>query len=344
MGSIFKYSGLTTKVRAMRAGLITRDQYVKMAELENVGELVEMLKRTRAYGEIFQDIDSADIHRGRLEKLVIYSKYRDFKKMYRFANMGQRHYMKLYFVRYEIEILKKAIVQVGHPDELEIFSGIDDIFGKYPDIDIAKVFAATTIDEVVEATKGTIFYETLSMVQSFNEPTEFDYELALDLFFFVYVWKKRTKLFKGNELKSISMNFGTEADTLNIMWIHRTKRYYKLPPEKIYSMIIPVYYKLRKHQVKALVQSEDENGFLAALTQTYYGKYLNESAFLNGDVGKNFERHLAKCYQKLFKLDPYSLSAINAYLKDKEAEIKKLVTLAECIRYKYPVEEIINQI
>ena len=344
MGSIFKYSGLTTKIRAMRAGLVTRNQYMKMAELGSVSELVDMLKKTKAYEDIFRNIDSAEVHRGDLEKLMICSKYRDFEKMYRFANMEQRRYMKLYFIKYEIDILKKAIVHVGNPDDPDLFSGFDKIFGKYPDIDISKVCEATTIDEVVEATKGTIFYDTLSMVQSFAEPTEFDYEIALDLFFFGYVWKKRKKIFKGKELESVSMNFGTEADTLNIMWIHRTKRYYMLAPEKIYSMVIPVYYKIRKHQIKALVESDDENGFIAALSQTYYGRYLDDSALRSGNVGKIFERHLGRCYQKLFKMNPYSLSAINAYLKDKENEIKKLVTVAECIRYQYPVEEIIKQI
>ena len=166
----------------------------------------------------------------------------------------------------------------------------------------------------------------------------------MDLFYFAYIWKKRTRLFKGDELESISKNFGTEADTLNIMWIHRTKRYYGLTPEKIYSMVIPVYYKLRKHQVKALVEAEDENAFLDVLANTYYGKALDRQAFDNGNIGKVFEEHLSHCYQKLFKMNPYSLSAINAYLRDKELEIKKIVTVAECIRYKYSVDEIIKQI
>lgn len=344
MGSIFKYSGLTTKIRAMRASLVTREQYMKMAELGSVSELVEMLKKTKGYGEIFRGVESSEIHRGDLEKLMIYSKYRDFEKMYRFASIEQRRYMRLYFIKYEIDILKKAITQVDNIDNQKIFDGFDEMLGKYPDIDIGKVCAATTMDEIIEAARGTIFYDTLAMVRAFPEPTEFDYEIALDLFFFGYVWRKRKKLFKGDELKSVSMNFGTEADTLNIMWIHRTKRYYRLPPGEVYSMVIPVYYKLRKNQIKALVEAEDEADFFAALSETVYGKHLDEAAFKKGNVGKIFEEHLSKCYQKLFKMDPYSLSAINAYLKDKENEIKKLVTVAECIRYQYPVEEIIRQI
>lgn len=345
MSGIFKYSGLTTKVRAMRAGLIKGEQLQRLAELGTVSELVEMLKGTRAYEDIFRGVDSSEVHRGELEKLMMYSKYRDFAKIYRFANLEQRRYMKLYSVKYEVDVLKQAIVHADSRYRAEFSNGYDKIPGKYPDIDIEKVCAGETIDDIVEATRGTIFYKSLSTVQAFEKPTEFDYEVALDLFFFGYVWEKRTKLFKGSELKSVTVNFGTEADTLNIMWLHRIKRYYKLPPEKIYTMVIPVYYKLRKSQIKELVESENENEFLEVLEQTYYGRYLHEQEYLNdGNVGKVFAYHLEQCYHKLFKHDPYSLSAINAYLQDKEAEIKKLVTIAECIRYQYPAEEILKQI
>lgn len=345
MSSIFKYSGLTTKVRAMRAGLIKGEQFRRLAELGTVSELVDVLKRSRAYEDIFQGMDSSEIHRGDLERLMVYSKYRDFAKIYRFSNLEQRRYMKLYSVKYEVEILKQAIVHSDCRKDRENFAESHKLLGKYPDIDISKVNAATTIDEIVDATKGSIFYKTLSTVQAFEKPTEFDYEIALDLFFFCYVWEKRTRLFKGNELKSVTVNFGTEADTLNIMWIHRIKRYYRLPPENIYPMVIPVYYKLRKSQIKALVESDNESEFLEILEQTYYGKYLDEQELLNdGNVGKIFGQYLEQCYHRIFKNDPYSLSAINTYLQDKETEIKKLITIAECIRYQYPVEDILKQI
>lgn len=344
MGSIFKYSGLTTKIRAMRADFITKNQYAKLSELSSVGELVGELKSTGAYAKTFENVEATDIHRGKLEKLVTTSKYRDFEKMYRFANMEQRRYMKLYFIKYEIEILKKVIIQFAGAGDEELFGGAYEAYGKYPDFNIGDVLATTNIDELVQALKDTVFYNSMRLVQELPNATAFDYEIALDLFFFTYLWKKKNKIFKGDELKHIGMNLGTEIDTLNIMWIHRAKRYYHLSSEKIYSMIIPVYYKLRKHQIKSLVESEDENSFLAELSMTHYGKCIADEDITSGNGEKTFERYLIACYQKLFKLNPYSLSAIDAYLKDKELEIKNLVTLAECIRYGYTSEEILKHL
>lgn len=344
MGSIFKYSGLTTKVRAMRAGLIKREQYEKMAQFATVAEMVELLKRTRGYREIFKGIEAADIHRGDMEMLLLCSKYRDYEKIYRFANMEQRKYMNLHFLKYEIDILKQAIVHAINPEHTEAVNGVDEILGKYSRMDIKAVCEANTVEDIIEATKETIFHDTLAIVWEFEEPTEFDYEIALDLFFFSYVWKKRKKIYKGDELKSISINIGTEADILNIMWIHRTKRYYNLSPEQIYAMVIPVYYKLKREHIKKMVEAGEESDFFQALSETYYGRIVDEEAFRRGRAGRIFEAYLKRCYSKLFRLDPYSLSAVNVYLKDKEAEIKKLITVAECIRYQYPLTEIVKQI
>ena len=342
MGSIFKYSGLTTKVRAMRGRLIKQEQYEKIAGLKTVSEMVELLKNTKGYGEVFKGIVAEDMHRGNMEKLMLCSKYEDYEKIYRFANMEQRRYMSLHFLKYEIDILKQAIVHAINPDHAESLDGIHEIIGKYSRLDIKAVCEATHIRDIVEATKGTIFYDTLKVVSNYQKPTEFDYEIALDLFFFNYVWKKGKKQFKGDELKSVSMNIGTEADTLNIMWIHRTKRYYELSAEQIYAMIIPVYYKLNKSHIKSMVEATDENEFFDALSKTYYGKYVSDESFKEGNAGKVFETYITRCYRKLFKLDPYSLSAINAYLKDKETEIKHVITMAECIRYQYPIREIMQ--
>ena len=344
MGSIFKYSGLTTKVRAMRGGLIKREQYAKIAGLGSVGEMVELLKNTRGYGDIFKDVEPSDIHRGNMEKLMLCAKYHDYEKLYRFANMRQRRYMRIHFLQYETDILKQAIVHAFNHGEAEVVVGFGEILGKYSEIDIKAVCEATNVDDIIEASRDTIFFDTLQMVRAFNEPTEFDYGIALDLFFFSYVWKKRKKLFEGDELKAVSMNIGTEADILNIMWIHRTKRYYHLSPEKIYAMIIPVHYRLKKAHIKKMVEAENEAAFISELSETYYGKLVDKNSFDSGNVGALFEEHLTRCYHMLFKMDPYSLAAINAYLNDKEVEIKKLITMAECIRYQYPIEEIIRDI
>ena len=344
MGSIFKYSGLTTKVRAMRAKLITKEQYKRLAELSTVAELIEVIKQQGSYESLFADKDPAYIHRGEFEKLMICSKYMDFEKIYRFANAAQRPYLKLYFLKYEIDIIKKAIIHLENHEHRELYSDFDKIVGKYPDIDIAKICSATNMDEILEGLRGSIFYDTVRIVKSYMNPKDFDYEIALDLFFFSYIWKKRKRLFKGDELESISKNYGIEADTLNIMWIHRTKLYYSLPKEQIYSMIIPVYYKLKKTHIKELVEAENEDAFWKVVENTFYGKKLKREDYSKGNIGKYFEEYLSSCYHKLFRENPYSLSAITAYLKDKEAEIKKIVTVAESIRYGFAPSDILKQI
>lgn len=344
MGSVFRYSGLTTKVRAMRGRLLTKAEYKYMSNMSSVADVISMLKERKSYAEIFEDKDPEFIHRGELEKLMLCSKYIDFEKLYRFANSSQRPYLKLYFIKYEIDIIKKAIIYLDNPEHGGIYNDFKNIVGKYPNIDISKVCSATNMDELMEGIKGSIFYETVSMIRNYEKAKAFDYEVALDLFFFTYIWKKRKRYFKGEELEEVSKIYGTEADILNIMWIHRTKEYYKLPSEQIYSMVIPVYYKLRKVQIKELVEADSEEAFWSIVESCFYGKILKKENFSKGKIAKFFEEYLTECYHKLFKINPYSLSALTAYLKDKETEIKKIVTVAESIRYGYTSEDILKQI
>ena len=344
MGSVFRYSGLTTKVRAMRGRLLTKEEYKIMSNMSSVAEVINMLKERKSYMDIFEGKDPEYIHRGELEKLMLCSKYIDFEKLYRFANSSQRPYLKLYFIKYEIDIIKKAIVHLDNPMQREFYNDFDKIVGKYPDTDIAKVCNASNMDELIEAVKGSIFFNTIQMVRNCENAKAFDYEVALDLFFFTYVWKKRKKFFKGDDLENVSKIYGTESDILNIMWIHRTKEYYRLKKEQIYSMVIPVYYKLKKEQIRQLVEVEGEDAFWGVVESSYYGKLLKKEEFNSANIGKIFDEYLRSCYHKLFKINPYSLSALTAYLRDKEAEIKKIVTVAESIRYGYSSEDILKRL
>ena len=82
MGSVFRYSGLTTKVRAMRGRLLTKEEYKIMSNMSSVAEVINMLKERKSYMDIFEGKDPEYIHRGELEKLMLCSKYIDFEKLY----------------------------------------------------------------------------------------------------------------------------------------------------------------------------------------------------------------------------------------------------------------------
>ena len=50
MGNVMSYSGLTTKIRAMQAKLLTRRDYESLANLGSVPEAIEYLKEKPEIG------------------------------------------------------------------------------------------------------------------------------------------------------------------------------------------------------------------------------------------------------------------------------------------------------
>ena len=106
MGSLISYSGISTKVKAMERFRIRPEQFEAMADLGSVPEAVQFLRSNPSYEKAFSKASEDELHRGKIEQLLNLSKYHDFAKLYRFANVGQRRFLDLYFMHYEIDILK----------------------------------------------------------------------------------------------------------------------------------------------------------------------------------------------------------------------------------------------
>ena len=127
MSGLLSYSGLTTKIRAMQSHLLNDQNFREIVELESVPQAVSYLKQHKGYEDLFEGYNEADLHRGQIEKMLRLTVYRDFSKLYRFANVEQRKFLALYFKRYEVSVIKECLNTVfDHRDvvlNLSIFDG-----------------------------------------------------------------------------------------------------------------------------------------------------------------------------------------------------------------------------
>lgn len=195
MGNLLSYSGIVTKIRAMQAKLLTDDHFQEIAELRNVAEVVSYLKKMPAYSEAFQAIDENTIHRGDVEKILIQSLYNDYSKLYRFSGMEHKKFLKLYLKRYEVDLINYCFRIVwNHYEEPFDLNHKKAFFDRYSDISIDKLITSKTVEELVDNLHGTEYYMPLKTLQNTDGPvTLFDYDLALDLYYFTSVWKEKKK-------------------------------------------------------------------------------------------------------------------------------------------------------
>lgn len=342
MSGLLTYSGLSTKIRYMKSNLITKDEWQKIIELESINDFFLYLHAHKTYGLIFERIDSTDVHRETLEHYLIYSNYLDYAKLYKFSSISQRTFLKLYFSKHEIRLIKRVMRHLEDSTKDHVNEELDEIFNKYSSIPTDELFKSRNMAELIESLKDTIYYKPLQDVYSFPESKNIDFEAALDFTYFMQFWKKKDRLFNKKIAKILEVEIGTEVDTLNILWIYRSKKYYNLTKASILSFIIPIYHKLKKEEINNMLDSNTLDEFYAALSKTKYAFALDVDNELNFE--SSYEKLLSSIYKRFADMLPYSLAIVNSYLYHKEDEMKKLITIAECIRYGYDSQDIAKQI
>lgn len=345
MSGLLAYSGITAKVKAMQRHFITDDEYRELAALDSVSDAVNYLKRIPSYETIFQSVDEQSLHRGMIEQRLTLSLYDDFAKLYRFTNISQRKFLDLYFMHYEITILKKCLRSALDNQNFDFdLSAFQDFFDKHSKLDIIKLSSCGNLQELITELGGSPYSVLLNHLSDTREPTLFDYEMHLDLMYFRAVWKTKSRQLTRSEAKVLSQCFGSKLDMLNIQWIYRSKKYYRLSSVDIYALLIPAHYRLRKEEIIRMVEAGTLEEFYTALADSFYGSLeltdLNEKPDLEG----LYEQVLNRIHRITSQRDPYSMAALNSYLYFKELEIQKLITVIESIRYGIRADEICSYV
>lgn len=341
-GKLLSYSGIITKVRAMSNNLISIDDYNFISTINSVPDFISFLKKQPAYNDIFANLDEKSLHRGQIERIIINAVYKEYAKIYRFANQHQRNVLKLIFFRYEVNILKGCLLRIFNQDNIYELSSFYKFFMNHSKLKINDLVASKSMDEFISNLKGTIYHNLFVTLYNSNHHTLFDYEMQLDIFYFKKVWKLKDKYLKGTELVTFTDCIGKQIDLQNILWIYRSKKFYDVDNSTILSIIIPVNYKLKKEQLTNLIETSTIEEFLNYLNTTYY------HLFYDSLDGQSMELIFRKLMNKIYKDNsrqyPYSISPILNYLFLKEQEIDRLTTALECIRYQLEPKDILEYV
>lgn len=332
MGNVMAYSGIVTKIRAMQAKLLTMEDFETIASMKSVLEIIAFLKECPAYAELLNQMDESLYHRGNIEKVLSQSLYSDYTRLFRFGGIEQKKFLKLYLKKYEVELINYCLrIVFNHYAQPFDLKYKKTFFDKYSQISIDQLVTSKSVDDLIENLQSTEYYAPLKRLKDSGAATLFDYDLALDLYYFTTMWKAKRRLLKKKELEIFTRDCGSEIDLLNMQWIYRAKKYYNMQPPDIYTLTIPIHYRIHVDEFKAMVEapSVEEFGHLVENT-VYVRKY-------DFDQHKTTEKMFSECLYRLYLSDrrrnPYSIASITTYLFLKEEEIYKLTTGLECVRY-----------
>ena len=337
--SLFRYSGLATKVRAMSGKLLKEEDFDQIGSQGSVPAVIAWLKRKPSYAQILGKEDENSLHRGQAEGLIMQSLLADFTKLYRFSNLEQRAFLDGYFRRFEISFLKMLIRSlVSGGDRLTDFSGYEEIFSRHSGLPQRQAAAAQNMDGLISALQETPYGAALRPVFQSGSHRLFDYEFALDMFLFRNQWKRVRKDLKKEDREMILQSVGTQIDVLNLQWIYRAKKYYNMEATEIYAIIIPVHYRLKKEEVREMAGAGSVQELMAAAARTKYGRYLEEGG--QPDLERTGAQIEEAIHRTMLGRKPYSAACLEVYLYRKEREVHKVITAMECVRYGLPSEKI----
>lgn len=334
MTKLFEYSGISAKIRAMQSRFITPAQYETLKAMNSVSEALGYLKQLPGYAPFLQNLEESQTHRGQIEAVLTASLYHDFSKLYRFANVQQRKFMDFYFIHYESNVLKDCLRRAysGVPGNLELPS-FQQFFEQHSSLDIIRLNNSLTLEDFIRALSGSIFYSIFQQAYESGSALLPDYESILDQFYFRTLWSKKEQILKGVDKNIITSTVGYRIDLLNIRWIYRSKKYYRMGNDSIYSMLIPCYYKLHPAQIKLMVDASSTDELVHLIHNTYYGQRYGEKLNDIHSMELLYAELMEKIYSTTSRNNPYSIAPINSYLYFKEHETRKLTTIIEGIRY-----------
>ena len=345
MGNLLTYSGIATKIRAMEGNLLKQEHYHELCFLETVQAAVDYLKKLPAYADLFTNTDESEWHRGMIEQQLRISLYRDFSKLYRFSSMEQRNFLDLYFMHYEIIIIKRYLRHVmGHQTTRMDLSVFEEFFHRHSKLDLARLAEARNLEEFIASLEGSYYFPLLEKMEQADHLTVFDYEMQLDRIFFQSIWDVKDKMLSKQESKLVAESFGTRLDLLTVQWIYRSKKYYRLADADIYSLLLPFHYNLKTDQIRQMVEAGTLEEFFAALRNTRYGGLADADLNHPPDLEALYLEILDKLHTDSSRKNPYSIAVLNSYLYFKESEIRNIVTIIESIRYNVDGNEILAHI
>jgi V/A-type H+-transporting ATPase subunit C len=342
MGSVVNFTTVNTKVKAMEGEFLSKGQISELIDCNSYREALKFLKDGTQYCEALKGYNIDELHRGQLEIILKKNYIRNFTKLMHYLSEDYKKLLKIIFIRFEVEdikvILRGKYIGKNNDELLNLLTYQCSL----STLDYSELLQSQSVGEVVEKLRGTAYYKHIQNLVKYVE-TEglFQLEMALDFVYFIMLRKFIKKLPKEDREVIKRIN-GTYADLLNIQWIFRGIKYYKLNPEVLFNYTIYDGWRLKKEDIKTLCYSGDLKEFYNRVNNTIYKEVFNRSNFQEYLLEKEILAYLKKIYIKYSSQFKQNISVVLAYLELALLECRDIISIVENKRYSQQSEDIIQ--
>ncbi len=338
MDNVTRFAAVNAKIKAMEGSFLKDEDYKNLLEMESVIDIARYMKEKTAYSETLASVQVENIHRGMLENLIRQNMVRNIDKIIHYFTGDYRDFIKTLYAKYEIEELKVIARAVYNGKGAEEFRS-SAFVGKYSGIDQNRIFEAKSIGDIIYALKGSDFYKYLEpLVDGNYTENPFRFEMVMDMAYYSILQKQWNTL-SPRDKKILEHAQGIIADKLNLQWIYRGIKFYRLSPEELLNYTIGISYRINFKQLKELCYSQDLEEFFRIARSTKYGFLFKEDETTDIYMERRLERHTFFALKTLIKENNLSIISAFSFIIFLELEVKDIISIVEAVRYKVPAEQ-----
>lgn len=342
MASVAQYSALAGKTRAMFGRILKEADYREIMAKESVNDIADFLKSQTHYAAELADIDEATIHRGRLEVLLKRGLMKDYEKLAVFSQGSLRGFVRTVYKKHEIESLKllfRAFVAGNVPPETLEESLL--FLSRYDRLNIPKLALSRDAAEFVGNLQGTEYYLLLrSYLEVPGVFPLFQIEMALDSYYYNEIEHALRHLLSGEDAVIAGELYGSEIDLFNLMTVYRCKVFYNMDRDVVNSYWIDNRCRIPSETRIRMLDAPDRDSLLEILSQCAYAEVFLKSDERFFDI--EVQEWLYRQHYRMFSQRVFTIACMLSYLRIRDTEIRNVISLVECARYRLSEEQQIS--
>ena len=334
-----RYLAINTKISTMYGKLLKEEDYKKIISLKSPTDIAVYLKNSTAYGEFFKDMDPSKMHRTEIEQILKRGLINYMDKVIHYFSGEYRNFIKCFYAKYEITDIKR-VARLIHIDK--DFGDLKDnllFAGKYKYIDMDRVITSKSISELINALKDTIYYPFLKNLADGNsDESLYRFEMSIDRAYF-YILEDSVKHLLKEDRDAFYNLVGSSIDMLNLRWIYRGKKYYKITPEELFNYTVNKGCKFSYRKIKEFCYCQSVSEFLNMVKDTPYAFMFKGCPEEDTFIERRMNRYLYFRMRNAKRKSNHDLSVLLAYLDLIEFEIRDIISMIENVRYEMDYEE-----
>lgn len=340
MNSYMAFDAVNTKIVTKKSRILNEDKLDKILKCNTVAQITEYLKENYDLKSLIENAKISDIHRHDLETILKRYEVSEIENILHYFSGPYKDFLKVFLMKSEISDL---VLILGRIVKGEDMTDIDNRFthsAQYSKQQYNKLKASGNVAQFIEKLKYTPYYNYIKTIDD-NDIVrrEFHIDMKMQALFFKTLLDRAEKLGMHDRQLAKEM-IGLKIDVLNIQWLYRAKKYYRISPEEMFTYSLQGGEKTSFERLKRLCYTESMEEF-RRLSQ----KYLKVDIFdIENDfvTSRNIDNYMYGLIKDRRFQERGTIGPILSFVFILETAIKNLTTITEGVRYSLP-EDFLKQ-